>query len=211
MEELIEYYKNLLIIQYHSGVKARATIKMLVKLCWANFVLKSIRDGFEIDTAVGPQLDVIGQWVGVDRSYDKKPYDDHPWIALPELTGATSVWQGGYSEIDNFNTELGGFLTEYYVNGNVSYGLPDEQFRWLIKLKIIKNSIKHTCKNIDDAIHNFSGGGLETRWDIPNRILYYEYSLDYQYNNLLPIAYKKNVYPCPTGYQIVWNVRSATT
>lgn len=210
MEELLKYYPQLLIIQYNGLPKAKATIEAMVKLLWANQLLKQIRDGFEIETAVGKQLDVIGLWVGVDRTTNKKPYDDHPWIALIESTGATSEWQGGFSEPDNFNTRLGGFLTTYYASGKVAYQLNDEAFRWLIKMKIIKNSISHTCKNIDDAIYRFSDGEMNTRWDIPNRTVHYEYERTYRYNNLMPIAYKKNVIPCPTGYKIEWGVRSST-
>ena len=210
MEELLKYYPNLLEIQYHGGKKAKATIETMVKLLWANQLLKQIRDSFDVDTAEGKQLDVIGLWVGVDRTTNKKPYDGHPWIALTETTGATSLLQGGYSEISNFDTELGGFLTAYYVPGTIPFQLNDEAFRWLIKMKIIKNSISHTCKNIDDAIYKFSNGELITRWDIPNRTLYYEYNKEYVYSNLIPTAYKKNVMPCPVGYAINYGVRSST-
>ncbi|MBQ5474944.1 MAG: DUF2612 domain-containing protein [Lachnospiraceae bacterium] len=211
MNELLEYYPNLLEIQYHNGFKAKSTIEAYVRLLWANQILKQIRDAFEIDTAVGQQLDFIGAWVGVDRYTDKRPYDDHPWIALPELTGATSIWQGGFSEIDNFNTELGGFLTDYYAVGKVSYLLNDEVYRYLIKLKIIKNSISHTCKNIDDAIYKFSNNEVWTRWDVPNRTLYYECNKRYQQLFSLSIALKKNVLPCPTGYKIEINIIEEST
>ena len=131
--------------------------------------------------------------------------------AAPELTGATSIWQGGFSEIDNFNTELGGFLTDYYAVGKVSYLLNDEVYRYLIKLKIIKNSISHTCKNIDDAIYKFSNNEVWTRWDVPNRTLYYECNKRYQQLFSLSIALKKNVLPCPTGYKIEINIIEEST
>lgn len=212
MEELINYYKNLLIIQYHSGQKARATIEAMVELLWANQLLKQIRDGFDIETAIGVQLDVIGIWVGVDRYVYQKPYDNHPWLSLIEISGAvTTTWQGGYSEIDNFDSVLGGFLTPDLVQGGKTSSLEDEDFRLFIKLKIIKNSISHTCKNIDDAIYSLFGMDVVTRWDIPNRILYYEHTKDYGAKAfVLKLADKKNILPCPTGYRVIVKEISST-
>ena len=211
MEELINYYKNLLIIQYHSGRKAKATIEAMVNLLWANQLLKQIRDGFDVDTAIGAQLDVIGLWVGVDRYVYQKPYDGHPWISLIEISGAiTTTWQGGYSEPSTFET-LGGFLTPDMVQGGKTSTLDDGSFRTIIKLKIIKNSISHTCKNIDDAIYGLFGTDVITRWDIPNHILYYEHSTAYgEKMMLLKLAAKKNILPCPTGYRTIVREVSST-
>lgn len=207
MEELLNYYKNLLIIQYHNGTKAKATIDAYVNLLWANQVLRQIRDSFDVDTAVGEQLDVIGLWVGVDRYYFLKPYDNHPWISLIEITGATDLLlQGGYSEQSNFDTVLGGFLTPDMASGSSRSELADAEFRTIIKLKIIKNSISHTCKNIDDAIYGLFGNDVYTTWDLDNHVLYYNYSASYQQYWLLHLANKKNVLPCPTSCRVAFNV-----
>lgn len=211
MEELLKYYPNLLEIQYHSGKKSRATIETMVKLLWANQLLKQIRDGFDVETAVGVQLDIIGIWVGVDRYLYQKPYDNHPWISLIEISGAiTTTWQGGYSTPSTFDI-LGGFLTPDLVQGGKTSKLSDGDFRLLIKLKIIKNSISHTCKNIDDAIYGLFGTDVVTRWDIPNHILYYEHTKEYGANAMiLKLAGKKNILPCPTGYKTIVHEVSST-
>lgn len=201
MEELLKYYPNLLTIQYNNKPKAKATIEMLVKLLWANNILVQIRDGFNVDTAIGVQLDVLGLWVGVDRYVEMKPYDNHPWLAVIEISGAESILQGGFSEVSTFST-LGGFLTPDMAQGSSISTLSDEWFRFLIKLKIIKNSISHTAKNIDDAIYNITNGELITRWDTDNHILYYEYNAGYDKSELITIAKKKNVLPCPTACKI---------
>lgn len=212
MEELINYYHSLLIIQYFSGRKARATIDTMVNLLWANQLLKQIRDGFDIDTAIGAQLDIIGIWVGVDRYVYQKPYDNHPWLSLIEISGpVTTTWQGGFAEIDNFDSVLGGFLTPDLVQGGKTSQLMDKDFRLLIKLKIIKNSISHTCKNIDDAVYSLFGMDVITRWDIPNHILYYEHTRAYGSQAfVLKLADKKNILPCPTGYRVIVKEISST-
>lgn len=194
LEELKNYYSNLLIIQYNNKPKASETIKMLVKLMWANMALMQVRDGFDWKTAVGKQLDVIGIWVGVDRKLSKQMYDDHSWLALIEVTGAISPYQGGFSEISTFDTDEGGFLEPSLVNSEF-VDLPDSQFRFLIGLKIIKNNLSHYCKDIDDAIYKYTNGDIITQWDLTNRQLIYKFSSNYK--EIMDVAYNKNILPCP--------------
>lgn len=197
LKTLENYYANLLIIQYHEKPKAIETIKMLVRLLWVRMTLIQIRDAFNWLTAEGEPLDFIGKWVGVDRYITKSLYDGHSWFSLIEVSGATSIYQGGFSEVSNFNTEEGGFLEPYYV---APYGveLPDDQFRYLIGLKIIKNNIRHYCKEIDDAIHNFplnNNDELYTEWDLANKQLIYHFPSAME--ELMEVALAKGVLPCP--------------
>ena len=194
INEIKDYYANTLIIQYHSKPKARATIKALIDLVYANMSLIQMRDAFDWRYAEGVQLDIIGIWVGVTRQISKQLFDDHPWFSLIEITGATSELQGGFSEVSNFDTVEGGFLSPEYVN-SYFVDLTDDNYRFLVGLKIIKNSIAHTCKTIDDAIYNFDNGKLYTSWDLSNHILTYHYPMGYQ--EIMEVAKYKNVLPCP--------------
>jgi len=192
--ELQKYYANLLIIQYNGLPKATATIKMLVALICANMILLQIQNGFDWKTAVGQQLDFIGKWVGVDRYITVGLYDNHNWFSLIEITGATSQFQGGFAEISNFDTNPGGFLTPELGSSQLA-NLSDENFRFLIGLKIIKNSIAHTCKSIDDAIYEYSNGEIYTTWDLTNRVLTYNYPT--VSGGIMEVALVKGVLPCP--------------
>ena len=78
LQNIEEYYTNLLIVQYHNKPKARKTIKLMARLLWTNMVLLQIRDAFDWKTATGMQLDIIGKWVGVDRFYKGQLFDFHP-------------------------------------------------------------------------------------------------------------------------------------
>jgi hypothetical protein len=62
------YYSNLLIMQYHNKPKAKATIEATVGLLPDDLIMEVI-NGFDIETAVGKQLDILGEYVGVDRYY----------------------------------------------------------------------------------------------------------------------------------------------
>lgn len=68
MSNTDSYYSNLLIMQYHGKPKAKATIEKTVALLPDDIILDVI-NGFDIQTAVGKQLDILGEYVGVDRYY----------------------------------------------------------------------------------------------------------------------------------------------
>ena len=70
VQNLIDYYTNLLIIQYNSKEKARATIELFSRVLLADGIFFDVLNAYNLDTAVGHQLDVIGKYVGVDRYYD---------------------------------------------------------------------------------------------------------------------------------------------
>ena len=65
--ELIEYYKNLLILQYKTLTKAPAHIEALIEIIMIFELIEDVKNAYDIDTAVGVQLDVLGKYIGLDR------------------------------------------------------------------------------------------------------------------------------------------------
>lgn len=197
LELLKQYYANLLIIQYNGKPKATATIKLIVVFLYVNMVLLQIRDGFDWRTAKGVQLDIIGQWVGCSRFYNGQLFDFHPWFALIDWDSEPDNLQGGFSTFDSFNEIEGGFL-DYQEILPTQNRLNDETFKIMIGLKIIKNSINTTCKNIDDAIWSYFNGQVYTVWGIDEVTYHYPPEL----SEVLQVALSKNVLPHPTGTRI---------
>jgi hypothetical protein len=67
--ELINYYANLLILQYIGKPKAYATIQAIVGPVIMNQLPLAVQNAFNMDgTAVGVQLDVLGKYAGVTRN-----------------------------------------------------------------------------------------------------------------------------------------------
>jgi hypothetical protein len=66
-QSIIDYYKDLLILQYKGKPKSRATIDALVKMAVCDQLPKAIQDAFNLETAEGVQLDVVGTIVGATR------------------------------------------------------------------------------------------------------------------------------------------------
>lgn len=67
VEELKTYYSNLLIAQYRDKPNAYATIKALVGMAIMDALPVNLQDAFDLDTAVGAQLDILGKYQGIDR------------------------------------------------------------------------------------------------------------------------------------------------
>lgn len=70
-DAIVQYYQDLLILQYRGKTKARATIDALVRMVVADQLPRSMQNAFDLETAEGVQLDVIGKIVGATRyGYD---------------------------------------------------------------------------------------------------------------------------------------------
>jgi hypothetical protein len=210
LENVKNWIKNLLIVQYRQAKKNRALIDVLVELIFAKLLPQQIRDlCLNVDESVGKQLDVVGKWVGIDAFYNGIDVWNHPYISFinysdikdAQFPNNLDPMQGGFSTYSNFADENGGFLMykEWQDVKTAENKLGNEDFRQLIKLKIIKNSINHTMKNIDKAIYEWSGGKVYTTWQ-PMQVTYHYNS---SFKKIMILAEYKNALPHPTGCSIV--------
>lgn len=209
LNQLEEYFCNLLIIQYRNSALNRAMIKELVNLVFANNLALQIKDlCVDVNKSEGVQLDIVGKWVGIDRYYTGFELWNKKHFSLPSYShirsGNYNPYMGGFSNYLNFNTLTGAFLTyrQYIDVKTANNSMGDEFFRQLIKLKIIKNSIIQTNKNIDDAIYNWSGGQVYTDWTNPMQVIY---NCKPTAKKLIDMAAYKNILLAPCGVEIVIN------
>lgn len=206
LEKTKEWFKDLIIIQYRQSPKNRALIDLMVELIFANNLILQIRDEcLSVDKSIGAQLDVVGKWVDLDRFFNGIEKFDRPYLSyLYDTTIRDESWnnlQGGFSTYNNFADNNGGFLMykdwqDVRLKDNK---MEDDDFRALIKLKIIKNSINHTCKEIDDAIWEWSEGNVYTTWSK----MEVTYNYNSTYRNIIELADYKNILPYPTGCNVV--------
>ena len=194
-KQLIEYYQDLLIVQYHDKPKAKAMIKAEMEETLANLLDIQVRDAFDVDTAVGVQLDIIGKWVGVDRIFKGQMFDNQTWFSLTRYNEPTTPLQGGFSRFDNFNTLEGGFLTYDFIVSTRNK-INDTDFRMLIKLKIIRNNIKHSPKDIDEAMYKLFADTLYTVWGECMEMTFYYKKKNY---GIVKLGQEKKCFPIPTG------------
>lgn len=67
LTDIENYYKNLLIIQYHDKPKAQAVVSNWVDCMAGDGLLLQLYNAFNVDTTTGAQLDAIGRFLGVER------------------------------------------------------------------------------------------------------------------------------------------------
>jgi len=206
LNNIKNWMKDLLIIQYRQAKKNRALIDLLVELIFANCLILQIRDlCLNVEKSIGVQLDVVGKWISLDRYYNGIDDWEHNYLSYPYFTTIANntydTFQGGFSTYTNFANNDGGFLMykDWKDVRTKSNTFKDPVYRQLIKLKIIKNSINHTCKNIDDAIWQWSNGNVYTTWGTME--ITYHYNATYR--NIMTFANYKNILPHPTGCNII--------
>lgn len=197
VQSLIDYYVNLLIIQYNNQPNARATIAAVTAEIIASGILFDIRDGYDVDTAVGVQLDIIGKYVGVDRFYNGQDitginfgFSDAYSYEPPDVTG--------YADASDFLTKDGTFLSASDLVGS-GFSLSDDDFRILIKLKILINNSNFSDKSIDDNLFAIFGGDL---YAVDNLNMSLEYFTSGALSLIVGVAYNKNLLPAPMGVRI---------
>lgn len=197
-KDLIETHQNLLEIQYYNKPKAREHVATVLKPFLANCLLFQLRDKWlDVENSAGKQLDQIGKWVGVDRYYkginisgDFYSYYDKNNSLQP------NIQQGGLFDSTTDNIQYP-FIEETGLISTKN-SIKDEDFRFLIKLKIIKNNISQTCGNIDLQLKEIFNNEIYVVWEIMKMVYKYPISL----SNIMKLAKEKNVLPCPTGCHI---------
>ena len=103
-DDIINYYKDRLIAQYKLLPKARETVDLFCRAAYCNLLPLTLENSFDIETAVGAQLDMIGRIIGVTRDT---------------------------------------FLSGTYTS------LSDTDYRFMLKMKILRNQLGSTLYDID--------------------------------------------------------------
>lgn len=199
LKSIIQYYAELLIIQYNNKPRAAQTIALLAEVLQANGITFDIQDGYAVDTAVGVQLDVIGKYVGVDRFYEVVDLND--FFALTD-----------YEEVDPDDEDKWGFCTyatydDFQYNGTLNYQsflsvtnqLNDDDYRVIIRLKILLNNMNYSNGAIDTGINSIFGNDVRPSSDGDMRMWYI---ITDNLNAIIRAAMAKDLLPHPMGVGI---------
>ena len=122
VEVLSSYYQNLLIKQYHDKTKAKGTIDALVTQAFADWVYPQVRDAFDIDTAVGVQLDTLGKYVGVDRTSLVSQTDNNMRFMI-KMKIIQNVSDHSYKSLDDYYKLFFDDQVEIYDNQDMTISL----------------------------------------------------------------------------------------
>lgn len=203
INEIVDYYSNLLIIQYNNKPKASATIQLMVTELIANGILFDIRDGYDIDTAVGAQLDILGKYIGVNRIFQDNILTNMFSLETYTESDPTLEDRWGFVTYANFATTLENGVVNYQSVLTTNFLLNDADYRTLLKLKIIQNYSNGSHKQIDDAMFAFFGNEITV---VQNATMQMTYTVPFNLSAVLNAAIVLGVLPKPIGVKLIVNV-----
>lgn len=106
-QELIEYYTDLLVIQYRAKPKARAHVAALIDSGLILDLIRDVQNGYDIDTAIGVQLDNLAKIQGTYRSYNQgQPISDSDLRSITKLKQIQNSSNYSLKSLDEIFTEL---------------------------------------------------------------------------------------------------------
>ncbi len=125
-QEIADSYVNLLILQYREKAKARAMIETQVLPVIMDQLPTTVEGAFDIETAEGVQLDVLGKYVGVSRTgytLDKGAItlDDSDYIQLIKMVIIKNNSGSSLATIQDLLAAA--FPGQVFVSDNQSMGL----------------------------------------------------------------------------------------
>lgn len=151
IENVKNYYADLLILQYHSKPKARETIKLGADIYLGDGLVFQLQDILDIDTAVGAQLDIIGKILDCPRIV-QGVYNDLKFFQFHIDENSY-----GFSTIGDPTNAVFKNVKNYQQS---EYSLPDEDYRFLLKFKSAVNVMRGSEAGIDEALYNVFGGDV---------------------------------------------------
>lgn len=161
-EELISYYKALLIVQYRNKPKASATIGALIggtgeQGLIAGAIYNQVRDGFDIETAVGKQLDFLGKLIGPDRYFFGLDLSKE-FLQLPSYDDPGVGTLNGIADYED--TPMPPLIYTMTYDDFVQNTLLDGDYRRVLKFMAAVRSCDFSYATIDSICYDFFGSNV---------------------------------------------------
>lgn len=117
----------------------KATINPLAKL---QAELKALPTAFDLDTAIGAQLDVCGEWIGLSRKVQTPLTGVYFAWGTPGVGWAEGSWKAEFDAVDGLTS------------------LPDDIYRLVLKARVALNHWDGSVPGAYDAWNTVFGGEL---------------------------------------------------
>ena len=199
---LCNYYIARLIYQYSQQPNAQMLTALMVKQALADDLTTLLSQAFNIDTAVGPQLDIIGAYVGVKRNINPVPTSPNAWELYPY--SGTPTTNGIGMRLYNNSVNTTGVWESYSAISQPATNLSDTQYRLVIKLQIILNYNDGTLASIQNYLNNLLPG-YATVVDNQNMTLTYTVNQ----NSIISATLLTQFLPKPMGVGITVFIQSS--
>ena len=194
LNDIQKYYSGLLTAQYRLKPKAVATIEAMVKEFSCDDLVRIESVCFDLDSAIGAQLNVIGKIVGVPRNIYGLDLTHTFWSFRRYSSGSGGVAFLRYTDVPNPTN----VFSRYLSTG--TYGMTDFEMRSLIKLKILFNTAPFTMKAIKNGLYAIFQGAIDIT-DGKNSTI--TITVSNPYHNVMAVAsFIGNVIPKPMGVAV---------
>lgn len=194
IDEVKEYYADLLILQYRNKPKARETIKLGVDIYTGDGLLLQLADCLNIDIAVGAQLDIIGKILDCPRN-------------VPGINNQTKYFSFHIDENSLGFSTIGNPSNGVAKNRNNSiltaYTLRDEEYRQLLKFKAFLNVWRGDMGSMDRALYSVFGNTINLK-NNQDMTITYEIS---EMNTTIEAAQALGYFRAPIG--VAANIQTA--
>jgi len=192
---VLSYYAGLLILQYRTKTKAQETIKLLANQSFSDGFVFDEMVCFDLDTAIGAQLDILGRIVGVPRTiYTFDPTQQ--FFNFTDYNGDPAIVHGFGDYTDNPFDPGNWQFYNYDLFDATSVQLVDDDMRKLIKMKIELNNNRSTFAFINSLIFRYLNPDVTV---VDNKNMHLMYSIKSTFGTLARAALFLNMLPVPAG------------
>jgi hypothetical protein len=193
-DELISYYQALLIIQYLKKPKAQGTISAFIDSLVSDAITIQVRDGFDLDTAIGKQLDFLGKLRNASRYFFTLVLTKI-FIAIPSYDDPDKGLAAGIPDYSITPYPPSWYTMTY--DDFIGHTLTDGDFRRVIKFLAKVHSCDHAYGMIDTICYEFFFGNVNLIDNGDMTIKYQHLTSDT--DNLFSIVSQMGLLPKPAG------------
>lgn len=155
-------------------------------------VALDIINKYDLDQAVGKQLDVIGEWVGQSRTISDNI--EFKFFGFDDTPNALPFGEEG-------NPSIGGRFREQSEPFQNTTTLQDPEYLFAIKAKIARNSTDGRIDSLIDALDFLLGDGVAIVQDFGGMTIYYDAARELTFNEKALI--RSGILPKPAGVKLI--------
>lgn len=197
-QKLLQYYSDLLIAQYQNSPKMVATVQLLVNQSLCDGLPQELQTCFNLSTAIGEQLTILGEIVGVPRNIFGLDLVNTFFNYTNYTTGTTSAIGFGSYTTSPYSTSL---FRSYF--DSATYTLTDYQLQQLIYLKILYNNTFSSTENIVSGLWGLFGSAVQF---VDNKDMTVTYNVKQPYHTIFTAAQYLNILLRPMGVSATLNL-----
>lgn len=197
-DELTTYYIELLIMQYFNKTRARQTVGTFVRESVADHIEEAVRGAFNLDTAVGTQLDSLALYRGAVRTVFGLDLTRR-YFAMPSVDDPAKDTYKGFALTDDAVVDWFFLLV---ADANLpSYAMNDDELRRLTKFLAKTQSRFLSLEEIDNILFEFFANKVQLT-DNGDMTITYTHDVG-DPDTLFTIVNQTHNLPHPAGVQVI--------